>query len=110
MLDAFSKVEADGDFSSQINSKRGRFIKMADQLLSGRLCIASMTLASCKSIMYATIRYAQSRKGVSADGTSSSSLMGYQLQQHALIPLLVETVALNVGLNKVKNEYRKISK
>ncbi len=105
LLDAFSKVSADGEFSSQIKGKRGRFIKMADQLLSGRLCIASMTLASCKSIMTTTIRYSQTRNGVSADSRSSTPLLDYQLQQNALIPLLVDTVALNIGLNAVKNEY-----
>ena len=108
MLDAFSTVDSRGKFTSHIKGKRARFIKMADQLLSGRICIASMTLSSCKITLLNTLRYSQTRLGVSADGTSSTPLLDYQLQRNAILPLVAMTYALNLGLNQVKNIYADI--
>lgn len=105
LLDAFSQVSDQGQFTSTIKGMRARFIKMADQLLSGRICIAAMTLSAAKSTLYNTVRYAQTRCGVSADGSSSTPLLNYQFQQLAIIPLLTKVVALNIGLNKVKDQY-----
>ena len=57
MLNAFNDVTPEGKFISDIPKASARFFKVADRLLSGRLCIAAMTLGSCKLIIHHAIRY-----------------------------------------------------
>ena len=80
MLNRQNDVTADGKFVSDIKKVSARFFKVADRLLSGRLCISAMSLGALKMVLFHAIRYSQQRLTAGQSGESDMPIMAYQLQ------------------------------
>ena len=68
MLNRYCDVDANGNFKTDIKGIQQRFFKVTERLLSGRLCIASMSLGGLRALIYVAFKYSKQRLAVSANG------------------------------------------
>lgn len=103
LLGDTSRIDNNGNFESNIDKKRDRFLHVADRLLSGRLCIASMMIGASKYTLDLAINYASKRLAVGENGKSDNPILNFQFYQRSIMPLLAKTVCYNLTLNHVKD-------
>jgi len=77
MLNKYTDVDENGQFNSNIKGLNQRFFQVTERLLSGRLCIASMSVGSARSCLYIAISYAQQRLAVGPKGESDTPIFNY---------------------------------
>lgn len=106
MMNRYGDVNEQGKFSSDVKNIQGRFFKVTERLLSGRLCIAGISSGATRAALYIAIKYAQQRKSIGIEGDSTVPIFNYQLQKNALMPLLSRSIALQAMYNRSKNIFK----
>jgi len=107
ILNRYSDVDENGVFTSTIPKMRERFLRVADRLLSGRLCIAGLCMGGTKIVSCTGLRYAKARLVLGPDGKSTSPILEFQLFQNAVYPLIARTICLHIAFNIIKELYSK---
>jgi acyl-CoA oxidase len=105
ILNRISDIDEKGNFVSKIPGRRQRFLAAADRLLSGRLCIGSMMIAAAKSALLITTKYASVRLSNGKSGKSDTPILNFQLFQNQIVPLIVKTYCINIGLLAIRKIY-----
>ena len=59
LLNRYSDVDEDGNFTSSVSSISSRFFQHTERLLSGRLCIASACMGAMRAAIYIAIKYSK---------------------------------------------------
>eukprot|EP00164_Ancoracysta_twista_P004797 GFYU01006505.1.p1 GENE.GFYU01006505.1~~GFYU01006505.1.p1 ORF type:complete len:662 (+),score=233.84 GFYU01006505.1:124-2109(+) len=107
LLDKHSQVAKDGTFTSSIRSRRGRFLTVADQLLSGRVCLGSFALGGSKLCCAIAMKYSSTRLQFGPPGGDDVPILDYLTQQRALIGGLATLTAFDCGMGYCKEMYAK---
>mmetsp|Transcript_23439 Transcript_23439/g.23078 ORF Transcript_23439/g.23078 Transcript_23439/m.23078 type:complete len:183 (+) Transcript_23439:412-960(+) len=79
MMTKFADVTPDGKFICDVKKNYERFFKVTERLLSGRICIASLSISSARTCLYITMKYAKQRLCVGKSGLSDTPIFEYQL-------------------------------
>jgi acyl-CoA oxidase len=58
MLNKWADVDEKGVFSCDVPNIQGRFFKVTERLLSGRICIAAISLGGTRAALYIALKYA----------------------------------------------------
>ncbi len=94
MLDRFSQVAENGDYTSVTNNAGKRFFMMISTLVMGRVSISAAVTAMSKVGLAIAIRYGDRRRQFGPPGGPETVILDYQSHQRRLLPHLATAYAL----------------
>jgi len=105
LLNKLIDIDQNGDVKTDIKAKRQRFLKTANRLLSGRVCISSMMISSAKMCVTIATKYASVRLSNGPSGLSDTPIGTFQLFNNQVLPLICRTFVYNMGLMYIRRVY-----
>ena len=102
LLNRYGEVEADGTYSSSIESPGRRFFTMLGTLVQGRVSLTGSAVVASKLALIGAVTYGNQRRQFHAASTTEEQvLLDYQLHQRRLIPRLATTYAVAFAQDKL---------
>jgi len=105
LLNKLIDIDQHGNVKTDIKNKRQRFLKTANRLLSGRVCISSMMVSSAKIALCVATKYASVRLSNGVSGLSDTPIGNFQLFNNQIMPLICKTYVFNMGLMYIRRIY-----
>ncbi|HWI75155.1 MAG TPA: acyl-CoA dehydrogenase [Baekduia sp.] len=101
LLDRYASVDADGVYTSPIESATKRFFTMLGTLIQGRVSVCGASISATKVALTIAIRHAESRRQFGPPGEPEVVLMDYRTHQRRLLPALAKVYALHFAQEEV---------
>lgn len=105
LLDRYAQVDAEGQYSSPINSAGRRFFTMIGTLVGGRVSVGSAAVGAARSALAIAIRYADTRRQFGPAKQAETHLLDYHSHQRRLLVPLAEAYALSFANRDLIQRY-----
>ncbi|WNG35169.1 acyl-CoA oxidase [Archangium violaceum] len=105
LLDRFSRVSPEGEYTSAITGVSKRFFTMLGTLVAGRVSVACAALSAAKSGLSIAVKYGDERRQFGPAGAEEVRLLDYQAHQLRLLRPLATTYALDFALKYLVRRY-----
>jgi acyl-CoA oxidase len=117
LLDRFATVDADGVWSSPIDSDGRRFFSMLGALVEGRISIAGASIAAAMKALTIATRYGETRRqfgsgsgdpqqaGPQDEGDGETPLLDYLTHQRRLLPRIATVYAQQAAWQHLVERY-----
>ncbi|MEU4606540.1 acyl-CoA dehydrogenase [Kribbella sp. NPDC023972] len=109
LLDRYAQVDAEGNYTSEIENPDRRFFTMLGTLVQGRVSVGGAAINASKVALAIAIRYGAQRRQFGAPGSAEEALLlDYRMHQRRLLPLLARTYALHFAQAELVDEFVRI--
>ena len=95
LLNRYGNVEADGSYSSPIESPGRRFFTMLGTLVQGRVSLDGASTLASKAALHIALTYGSQRRQFTGGTSDEEVLLDYGRHQRRLLPRLAQTYAMS---------------
>ncbi|MBO0892182.1 MAG: acyl-CoA dehydrogenase family protein, partial [Acidothermales bacterium] len=104
LLNRYADVEADGTYTSPIESKSRRFFTMLGTLVQGRISVAGGATNAAQLALAIAVGYGERRRQFAAPDGTEVTLLDYRQHQRRLLPALATTYAFHFAQDELVTE------
>jgi acyl-CoA oxidase len=109
LLDRYAQVDAEGNYTSEIENPDRRFFTMLGTLVQGRVSVGGAAINASKVALTIAVQYGAQRRQFGAPGSAEEALLlDYRMHQRRLLPLLARTYALHFAQAELVDEFVRI--
>ena len=109
LLDRYGAVDAEGGYSSSIDSPGRRFFTMLGTLVQGRVSLDGAAIVASKLALDIAVRYGLERKQfTTVDDINETTLLDYQQHQRRLMPAIASVYASAFAHEKLLTSFDEV--